>query len=481
MAANFLHGVETIEIQKGARPIRGVKTAVVGVAGTAPIYKLAAADQSVNKNILVLSDKDAAKYFGPKTAGYTIPSALDAIIDQGKGIMIVVNVFDPTQHKTAVPAADMNFDDDNSIDLGHECVMSVVVKSTGETPITYVEGTDYTVDVVNGIIAKKGAGITANTVNVAFSYGDPTKVTSGDIIGTVDAGGNRTGLQAFKDCYNQLGFFPKILIAPVYGTQTSVVTELESMASAIRAIAMVDAPVGTTFQQAITGRGPEGEINFNTSSERLVLCFPHLKVYDAASNSEKLEPYSQRLAGVLSANDIENGYWWSPSNKEIKGIIGVERAISAMINDPNTEANILNENGIVTTFNSFGTGIRTWGNRSAAWPSVSHPKNFMAVRRTADVLHESVEYAMLQFMDMPINDALIDAIVESVNSFLRTLIARGALIDGKCSYDKAKNPTTEIALGHLTFDMDFMPPVPCERITFESFINIDLLKKLGGN
>ncbi|ODA43239.1 Phage tail sheath monomer [Thermodesulfovibrio sp. N1] len=184
---------------------------------------------------------------------------------------------------------------------------------------------------------------------------------------------------------------------------------------------------------------------------------------------------------MIAAKDIEKGYWWSPSNTEIKGITGVERNLSAMINDPNSEVNLLNEAGIVTVFNSFGTGLRTWGNRSAAWPSVTHPKNFINVRRTADVLHESIEYSMLQFIDFPINDALIDAICESVNMFIRTLIARGALIDGRCWFDKAKNPYTEIALGHLTFDIEFMPPTPAERITFESFINIELLKKLGGS
>lgn len=49
MPANFLHGVETIEIEKGARPIRGVKTAVIGLVGTAPIWEVASAAQSVNK------------------------------------------------------------------------------------------------------------------------------------------------------------------------------------------------------------------------------------------------------------------------------------------------------------------------------------------------------------------------------------------------------------------------------------------------
>ena len=41
------------------------------------------------------------------------------------------------------------------------------------------------------------------------------------------------------------------------------------------------------------------------------------------------------------------------------------------------------------------------------------------------------------------------------------------------------NATTEVALGHLTFGIEFMVPTPGERFTFESFINIELLKQLG--
>lgn len=38
---------------------------------------------------------------------------------------------------------------------------------------------------------------------------------------------------------------------------------------------IVDAPVGATVQDVIKGRGPQGTINFNTSSERIILCYPH--------------------------------------------------------------------------------------------------------------------------------------------------------------------------------------------------------------
>lgn len=479
--ASFLHGVETIEIDRGPRPIRGVRTAVVGLVGTAPIFAVDGELAKVNEPVLVLSDRDAAQYFGPQLEGYTIPQALDAIFDQGRGIAIVVNVFDPEVHTSEQSETDKTFGADDKIALDHQGVFNLVVTSS-DSETTYDAGDDYELDPATGVVTRISGGdiSAAATVKVAYDFADPEKVLPSDIIGTVDAAGNRGGLQALQDTYNDMGFFAKILIAPVYGTLNGVATELNVMASKLRAIALVDAPIGTTFAEAIAGRGPNGDINFNYSGERMVLCYPHLKVYDIAADEERLEPFSQRLAGVICAVDNDRGYWWSPSNNEIKGITGVERKLSAMINDPNTEVNLLNENGIVTLFNSFGTGLRTWGNRSAAWPSVTHPKNFINVRRTADVIHESIEYSMLQFIDRPINQALIDDIKESVNAFMRTLIGRGALIDGKCLYDPAKNEPTQIALGHLVFDIEFMPPTPAERITFESFINIEMLRQLGG-
>ncbi len=408
MPASFLHGVETIEIQKGARTIKTVKTAVVGLVGTAPIESVAEEYRTVNEPTLILNEIDAVKYFGEQTSGYTIPQALQSIFDQGAGVVIVINVFDPAKHQSV------------------------------------------------------------------------SDVTIGDINGGVDTlTGKRKGMKAFEDCYSLFGYFPKTIIAPVFCEETAVVSQMKAICDKIRAIGLVDAPIGTTVQEAITGRGPEGTINFNTSSDRVILCYPHLKVYDSELDTNVLQPYSQRLAGVIAAKDVNKGYHWSPSNTEINGIVGVEKQLTSMINDPTSEVNTLNEAGIVTVFNSYGSGFRTWGNRSAAFPASTHPTNFINVRRTADILHESVEYSMLQFIDFPIDNGLIDSITESVNAFIRTLIGRGALIDGKCYYNPDKNPVTEIANGHLLFDVEFMPPTPAERITFESFIDIELLKSLG--
>ncbi len=420
MPANYLHGVETIEVVKGPIPVREVKSAVIFLVGTAPVHLtkpegISEADwyeQTINNPILILRREDGIKYFGDATPGYTIPYALDAIFDHGGSTIIAVNVFDPRVHKNA------------------------------------------------------------------SNQPDPSAVATSDIIGTFNATtGKRTGLKIAEELYSRFGFTAKLLLAPVYSQSPAVMAEMIAIAENRRAMALIDAPAGMTVQQVINARGAGGQLN--TSSYRAIICYPHLKVWDTATNTERLEPFSQRLAGVIAKTDHEEGYWYSPSNHEILGIIGVERPITAAINDPNTEANILNENGIVTVFNSFGTGYRVWGNRSAAWPTKSDPKNFISVRRTSDIIAESIEYATLQFLDKPITVA-IDGVLSMVNAFIRTLIGRGALVDGKCYFPKDKNPESELANGHLTFTYEIMPPTPAERITFEQVINIEMLKKLIG-
>ncbi|WP_263063037.1 phage tail sheath subtilisin-like domain-containing protein [Dickeya dadantii] len=467
MAANYLHGVETTEVETGARVVKAVKSAVIGLIGTAPLGP-------VNTVTLCTSDTAAAK-FGSQLTGFTIPQALDAIYDHAAGTVLVINVLDPAVHKTHVDNEPVTFDSNGSATLANPIVASFVLKKdAGSTP--YVLDTDYTLDQQTGVISRLNK--TIDTALASYDYADPTKVTATDIIGAVNAAGNRTGMKLLHDTYNQFGFFAKILIAPVYCTQNSIRVELQALAEKLGAMAYVDAPIGTTYEQVIAGRGPAGTINFNTSSARVRLFYPHVKVYDSATNAERLEPLSQRAAGLRAKVDLEKGFWWSSSNQEIQGITGVERQLSAMIDDPSCEVNLLNEQGITTVFNSYGTGLRLWGNRSAAWPTVTHMRNFENVRRTADVINESIRYFSLQYIDMPITQALIDALTESVNAYGRKLIGDGALLGFKCWYDPVRNEETEMANGHLLLSYKFTPPPPLERLTFETEITSEYLANL---
>lgn len=475
MTANYLHGVETVRVERGARPVKTVKSAVIAVIGTA----LAG---PVNKLTLCLNEKDDAQ-FGDAETGFTLAPALAALREFGAGAILVVNVFDAAVHKTSVTDEVVTFTAASpTMPLKAGNIRNVVVKNSPAGTTPYVAGTDYTVDTEAGTITRvTGGAITATgAVKVSYDYSDVATVTAGHIIGATDFAGNRSGLQAVQDAYNLWGFDAKILISPVYGSLKSVNTQLIAMADKLGGVTYIDLPVGVTPTQAVSSRGPAGLFDFNTSSDRVRICYPMVQEYDEVTNSQQLRPLSVRAAGLRAKVDLDEGFWWSSSNHEILGITGMERPLTAKIDDPNSEVNLLNENGITTIFNSFGTGLRLWGNRSAAFPTITHMRNFENVRRTQDMIDESLRYFSLQYMDMPINQALIDDLTESVNAYGRKLQGDGAVLGFKCWYDPARNTEEELSAGHLLLSYKFTPPPPMERLTFESEITSEYLANLKG-
>lgn len=481
---NYLHGVEAIDITTGPVPVRVVKSAVIALIGVAPVGPAQALTPVYNA-------VDAAQ-FGDQVPGFNIPKAIAAIQKQGAGTILVVNIFDEATMTTAVAAEAVTV-------AGRKAKTAFapvgatrpsVTHSSG-TPV-YVEGTDYTIDNFGNILVLVAAIADGVTLKVTYKKINGAAVTSSLLIGTITAG-VKTGTKLFADAYNLFGFKGKIFIAPGYSNVAAMATELNAIATLYKGISLLDATNGLSPSAAISDRGPAGTI-FNTSSKRNYLLYPQLvaavadpSILDTDPAKYENTPYSQWMAGVIAATDDQFGYWYSPSNKEIKGIVGASRNISFAVNDSTTEANQLNEAGITTYANSFGTGIRTWGNRSAAFPTLTHPSNFICVTRTADILNESVELACFQFVDQPLTRATIDVIRETVNSFMRTLIGRGALVDGKnaagqstgCYYDPAKNSATDLAAGKVTFDLIYCPPTPAEWIAFNSTIDITLLNSLA--
>jgi phage tail sheath protein FI len=408
MTASFLHGVETVETLSGPVQVSTVKTAIIGLVGTAPIHSLSdSTKKTVNTPVVIYNQSQAKAYFGKETSGYSIPAALRAIFNQGAGMVVVVNVFDPTVHLT------------------------------DSTP-------------------------------------DVSKVAAADIIGTTTAAGARTGMQALRDCRTLYGFGPKQIIAPGYCGLTGVPAALVTLCEKLRAITWVDADAGLTPAAVITARSS----TLNLASTRLGILFPHVKVLDADSNTVS-EGMSAHVAGAQAAKDKDKGYWWSVSNTQLQGVIGLERPIEGVINDPDCEANLLNAAGITTILTGYAMGYRVWGNRSSAYPVSTTVDTFLSTRRTADIIEESLEQYSLAYMDHPITQALIDQILLDCNTFLRTLQGKGAVLEGsKAFFDSSLNSASELSVGHLVISYKFLPPSPMERLTWEASIDVNLYSSL---
>jgi phage tail sheath protein FI len=474
MTTAFLHGVQIQEVTTGARPIQTPPTAVIELVGTAPVHLVDPTKKTVNTPTLIQGDRDAAAFFGPDLPGYTIPQALNAILDFGACSVVVINVFDPALHQASVGGEVVTLASDGTATLVHPGIISATVKSPGSEPWAYTAGTDYTLDPVTARITRLPGGSIAQgaTLVVDYFYGDPSQIQNSDLIGTTTASGTRTGLQASVDVVHLFNLKPRILLAPGYCSQAEIRNALIGMADKLKAHAYIDASLGMTFQQAIESRGPSGALDMTSGSERAVLCYPYVQV------AGTLEPYSQNLAGLAASVDLSEGFWVSPSNHGLTRVEALERPITWSLNDPFCEANQLNASGFVTAVRGYGTGFLAWGNRSAAWPTDTDPKSFICVRVVADVLHEAVERAMLPYVDKPLNRAILDAVRESVNAYLTTLIRQGALVGGECTWTPADNPESELALGHAAFQLSFMPPTPMEEVTFTSTVDTAWLSNL---
>jgi phage tail sheath protein FI len=374
---------------------------------------------------------------------------------------------------------------------------STVVVKNSALSTTYVENTDYTIDYVNGLLyTKAGGAITAaQALKITAAYCDPSRVAASDIIGTT-VGSTRTGIQALQSTFNTMGFFAKLLITPTF-TDLATAAALLSMANTIKAIAFVDAPPQTSVATMVSNRGAAGNA-WNQASDRLVLTGPYqLKTasslnptgvvispqgvigYTLTTGSVE-SPYCQWVAGACAANDLNFGFWYSPSNTEIVGILGPDISMYMSAFDPSADTNTLNAAGIMTVFNGFGTGYRTWGNRASSFPSSTSVTTFISIRRTLDVVEQSIQVASLPFLDQPITNGLINSILFSVNGFINGLIQQGALLPGsKISYVPADNTAQTLAAGQLIFEVSVMPPPPAENIIYNFAVNTSLLSNLG--
>lgn len=359
----------------------------------------------------------------------------------------------------------------------------IVTDSTGAT--FYVAGTDYTIDDYGNIQILAAAITDGTTLKITYQKINTASgaLSSASIAATIVGGidgtsGAKSGMYCFQDTLTLFGFKPKILICPFYCTLSAVAAQMASDGAKYRAHYIIDAPLGTTIAGAQAGRAPSGTINFYTSDKRAILTYPEITSNDPSTGVNIPKPYSSSLAGVISNNDSVNGYWNSPSNKQIQGAVGLEVTIDGSLNDPSASNQQLNSVGIVTIFNAYGTGIRTWGNRNASFPTNTGIDSFICVKRTADIIEDSIEAASLNFTDLSVNQAFIDIVRAGINEYFRTLVSLGAIVSGSCTFDPAKNPPNQLAAGNIVFDYNFVPPPPAELIQYNSFIDISLLGNL---
>lgn len=465
------HGVYASEVPTSLLPPRRVSASLPVVIGTAPIFKATAA-APVNEPVLIYTAKEAAAKLGYEASDdfndYTLSEYLYAAFAlYGVGPVVCVNVFDPATHKTAVAAEDLAFVGKIG-QLAHPGVVGALVLTPSGGGTAYSATTDYSVDLATGLVTlKTGSAIAADAnVKAAYSYADPSKVVSADIIGGIDlTSGKPEGLECVGQVFPRFRLIPGVIIAPKYSTDPAVSAVIGAKCQGInghfRALGAVDIP--TTGTGAVTDYTdvPAYKVNNNIVSEDVVACWPKGKLGDKEFHGSTL------LAAGCGETDADNDDipYASPSNHDSHMVAAVIAGGEAVYLDTET-AGYLNANGIFTLLNFIG-GWKLWGNRTAAYPDVTDVKDvFIPIRRMFNWVGNTLITTFFQKIDAPITKRLIETITDSANVWLNGLAAREYILGGRVVFDETENPTTDLMDGIIRFHVYLTPPSPAEEIHF---------------
>ncbi|QSB03238.1 hypothetical protein JWZ98_10055 [Methylomonas sp. EFPC1] len=290
MPEQFLHGIEIVEIDDGARPISTVRSSVIGLIGTAPNSAPSAnaslATGVVASNNALTWTADTAGAAGNNiTIHLKDPKANSAALSVAvSGTAITVNLATSIAGAITTTAAQVI----TAIGANAAAALLVGVANTGastgaaavtasvkalslsggadeafplNTPVL-ITGSRVAADKLDTLGDKAGtlpdaldaifdqAG--AMVVVIRVTEGVDFAATKSNIIGA-----GTTGVHAFLASESVVHVTPRILIAPGYSHDQAVVAELLGIADRLKAVIIADGP-NSTDANAITYRGNFG-------------------------------------------------------------------------------------------------------------------------------------------------------------------------------------------------------------------------------
>jgi phage tail sheath protein FI len=372
----YHHGVRVIEVTEGARPIRSIQTAIIGLVATGT--NADATYFPLNTPVLVTNIYEALGKAG--TQG-TLVKSLSAIAAQTNPIMVVVRVTD---------------------------------------------------------------GTTENEDNT-------------NVIGTVNAQGQRTGIKALLSAQAMLGVKPRIIGAPGLDT-AAVAAELAGTAQKLRAMVYASCWDCETVAEATTYRN-------GFAARELMLIHPNFQNFDVVASASVEAPASAYALGLRAKIDNDHGWHKTLSNVAVNGVTGISKSIFWDLQSSATDAGVLNAADVTTLINA--KGFRFWGSRTCSDEPLFA---FESSVRTAQVLADSIADAHLWANDKPLHPSIVKDILEGVNAKMRELKTLGYILDGSAWYDESINSANRLKEGKLVIDYDYTPVPPLEDLAFRQRI-----------
>ncbi|HGL3703269.1 TPA: phage tail sheath subtilisin-like domain-containing protein, partial [Enterobacter hormaechei] len=200
--------------------------------------------------------------------------------------------------------------------------------------------------------------------------------TVSNIIGTTDENGKYTGLKALLTAEAVTGVKPRILGVPGLDS-LEVATALAPVCQKLRAFGYVSAWGCKTLSDAIKYRD-------NFSQRELMVIWPDFLAWDTVANDTATAYATARALGLRAKIDQEQGWHKTLSNVGVNGVTGISKSVFWDLQEPGTDADLLNEAGVTTLIRR--DGFRFWGNRTCSDDPLFLFENYT---RTAQVIADT--------------------------------------------------------------------------------------------
>ncbi len=315
--------------------------------------------------------------------------------------------------------------------------------------------------------------VNANTMIIVLnifdkSLTDGENVTARYLDRVRGKAGDRSGIYKFLNSRDEFDFMPKLILAPEFSHDDAVRLGMQKVAEDSSGVAIVDIENSKSVAQAIK----EGS---ELTSSRLYPTYP--RVMPIIGDQKTSLPYSSFVAGHIALTDQQEGYNRSPSNRLIKGILGLSKPVTFSMNDPNCDANLLNKEGVATLIRF--NGFRHWGSRTAGKNDPLEAANmYLPVRRTRDKLNETVLAIAFEAVDRGIGLNFIEFVETTVNEFIRLEKQAGRLLGGECKALPKDNPASQLKKGTVVFTVEATATPPAEQIKIISVVTDKYLEAL---
>lgn len=451
--SSYRHGVEIDIKSDGIQRIKPLATSVVGVVGTA----MNGEDRTP---VIIKSIDEAVEVFG-EASNINLKNELNKKIETKNKVI--------TAHSDTITAVEGNIEILskqlaeatevekevlNSEIKNHEDKKATAkrLKTKAENELKELKAEFDGVDVTEHSLIR--------SIKAIYSKGSPVVIAV-----RCNDNEEEEAIKTLTTTKTSLGITPNILIAPTKSHSKSVADALLSAARMLDAVAIIGSDKNDGKEDSLRK-------SKRYASSRIYMVHGWV---DGSNGIGELDA-TPFVASLIAWNDLENGYWASPSNKTLESVNELINPAHFNMNDSKCDANELNEAGVAVIIRE--DGYRLWGSRTLGKSEDSDHK-FLNVRRTTDAIKKMTQRAIFTNTDMPMGPASIEIIKSRIELCLRDLKQDGAIIDGSV-WEEGNTPES-MADGIIHFAFDYSPVYPMEQIKITQIVTTKYLNTNEGS